>query len=269
MKRLSHASIGLRGLILTFVLIAVLTTLANCLVVAYGVQRDALVHSALEANRAYAFKVATSIDGFLHSVHERLNYSSQLLGRNFSIQPLLKAEVLRLQAQDSELNTVLVVDAAGTIVQTHPELPEMGSPVVAQEVLQALVEQRPMVSHAYRAPGGKLIVFISQPIFDPAGQYLGLIGGAIQLEQHGIMHNLIGEHQLNGAFALVADDNRRLLYHPEHRRIGETLSYSATVDAALRGDQGGMQTDNYQGVLMLAGFAQAINANWAVVTQRH
>lgn len=240
----------------------------NCLVVAYGVQRNALIHSVLEANRAYAFKVATSIDSFLHSVHERLNYSSQLLGHNFSNQQFLKAEAFRLQAQDSELDTVMVVDAVGTVLQTHPDLAEIGSTVVDTEMKRALDEQRPLVSHAYRAANGKLIVFVSQPIFSPAGQYLGLVGGSIQLEQHGVMHNLIGEHQLNGTFAFVADDNRRLLYHPEYQRVGDILSSSATVDAALGGEQGQMEAVNYQGVPMLAGFAQVVDANWAVVTQQ-
>lgn len=267
MKRSSQFPIGLRGLMLTFVLIAVLSTLANCLLVAYTVQRDALIHSALEANRAYAFKVATSIDGFLRSVHERLNFSSQILGQDFSMQSM-KAESYRLQAQDSELDTVLVVDAAGTIMQSHPELHEVGSTVTTKEMMQALKQQRPMVSHAYTAANGKLIVFVSQPIFNPAGQYLGLIGASIQLEQHGVMHNLIGEHQLNGTFAFVADDNRRLLYHPERKRIGDKLSSSATVDAALRGEQGEMQASNYEGVPMLAGYAQVVGANWAVVTQQ-
>ncbi|MDD2056631.1 sensor domain-containing diguanylate cyclase [Pseudomonas sp. GD03860] len=267
MKSPSQSSIGLRGLILTFVLIAVLFTLANCLLVAYSVQRDALIHSALEANRAYAFKVATSIDGFLRSVHERLTFSSQILGRDFSPQSL-KAESYRLQAQDSELDTVLVVDAAGTVLQSRPDLLEVGSTVVAREMKFALQEQRPMVSHVYTAANGKLIVFVSQPIFNPSGQYLGLIGGSIQLEQHGVMHNLIGEHQLNGTFAFVADANRRLLYHPDQKRIGEALISSATVDAAIRGEQGQMQASNYQGVPMLAGYAQVADAKWAVVTQQ-
>ncbi|WP_085726284.1 sensor domain-containing diguanylate cyclase [Pseudomonas sp. R37(2017)] len=267
MSRINASWIGLRGLILIFVLLAVLATLCNSLFVAYGVQRDALVHSALEANRAYAFKVASSIDGFLRSVHERLSYSSQLIGREFLDRQLVKAEAIRLQTQDSELDTVLVVDAGGTILQSYPETPEIGTKISSGELLQALEQQRPMVSHAYMA-GGKLIVFISQPIFSPTGLYLGMIGGAVQLEQRGVMYSLMGEHQLGGTFALVADDNRRILYHPEQQRIGESINFSATVDAALRGEHGHMQAINFQGVPMLSGYAQVFDAHWAVIAQQ-
>ena len=265
---MTPSSIGLRGLILIFVLVAVTATLCNSLVVAYGVQRDALVHSALQANRAYAFKVASSIDGFLRSVQERLKYSSQVLGGDFANPQLLKAEANRLQAQDSELDTVVIVDAAGRILQTDPKLPEMGQAIASQELKRALAARRPLVSHADFGPRGKLIVLVSQPIFAADGQYLGIVVGSIALEKRGVMLDLIGAHQLDGTFAFVADDNRRLLYHPDHRRIGEVLSTSATVDAALRGEQGEMQAINYLDVPMLAGYAPVVLADWAVVAQQ-
>ena len=47
MSKVLSSRIGLRGLVLGFVLLAVLSTLCNSLITAYSVQRDALVHSAL------------------------------------------------------------------------------------------------------------------------------------------------------------------------------------------------------------------------------
>ncbi|MDR0207591.1 MAG: sensor domain-containing diguanylate cyclase [Pseudomonas putida] len=269
MARSVSTFIGLRGLILILVLLAVLATLCNGLFVAYGVQRDALVHSALEANRAYAFKVASSIDEFLRSVHERLDYSSRLLGSEFTSARVLRREAVRLQAQDSELDAVLIVDAQGKILEAYPDMPDIvGSTAPSKEVHQALVERRPLVSHVYTAATGQLVVFVSQPVFDPKGTFLGIVGGSVHLEQHGVMHTLIGAHQLKGSLAFVADDNRRLLYHPDRQRIGEVLTSSAPVDAALQGKQGQMQAVSYQGVPMLAGFAQVDGAHWAVVAQQ-
>lgn len=268
MGRMTPSSIGLRGLIFIFVLLAVTATLCNSLVVAYGVQRDALVHSALEANRAYAFKVASSIDAFLRSVQERLQYSSQLLGRDFANPQLQKAEAVRLQSQDSEMDTLVIVDAAGRILQSHPDLPQVGKQISLPELKRALAARRPMISHADTGASGKLIVLVSQPIFAADGQYLGLVAGSIALEKRGVMLELIGAHQLDGTFAFVADDNRRLLYHPDHSRIGEVLSSSVTVDAALRGERGEMQAINYLGIPMLAGYAPVVEADWAVVAQQ-
>jgi len=97
---------GLRGLTLLFVLLAVLATLGICLAVAYGVQREALIGSTLESNRAYASKVASSISEFLNSVQDRLKFSSQRVASHMDETAVLNDEVLRLQAQDSELDVV-------------------------------------------------------------------------------------------------------------------------------------------------------------------
>ncbi len=268
MSKVLSSRIGLRGLVLGFVLLAVLSTLCNSLITAYSVQRDALVHSALEANRAYAFKVASSIDQFLYTVNERLKYSSQRLGSDFANRALLEEEARRLQAQDSELNTVLITDPAGKVLQAYPPAVPIGSTVGSDELHQALNVRRPMVSQAFTSTSGKLIVFVSQPVFSPTGEYLGLVGGSVFLQQRGVMHSLIGEHHLDGAFAFVADGNRRLLYHPDQQRIGEVLGWSETVDKALLGDNGPLETVNYHGVPMLAGFAHVQGSNWAVVVQQ-
>ncbi|WP_210668033.1 sensor domain-containing diguanylate cyclase [Pseudomonas protegens] len=268
MSKVLSSRIGLRGLVLGFVLLAVLSTLCNSLITAYSVQRDALVHSALEGNRAYAFKVASSIDQFLYSVNERLKYSTQRLGSDFANRALLEEEAHRLQAQDSELNTVLITDPAGRVLQAYPPAVPIGSTVSSDELHEALNVRRPMVSQAFTSTNGKLIVFVSQPVFSPTGEYLGLVGGSVVLQQRGVMHSLIGEHHLDGAFAFVADGNRRLLYHPDQQRIGEVLGWSETVDKALVGDSGTLETVNYHKVPMLAGFAHVQGSNWAVVVQQ-
>lgn len=270
MKKFAPASISLRGLILIFVLLAVIATLCNSLFVAYGVQRDALINSALEGNRAYAFKVASSIDEFLRSVDERLGYSSKVLGSQFNDPQVLKNEVERLQAQDTELNSVVVIDANGKALQIYPEQPLItGTNIDSSEVQEALKAQRPLVSHAYETATGNLIVFISHPVLSPSGQYLGLIGGSIFIKQRGVLHTLIASHALlDGTYAFVADDNRRLLYHWDQHRIGDVLPFSPTVDAALQGERGTMEAPNYKGIDMLAGYAQVERAHWAVVTQQ-
>lgn len=270
MSKRAARFISLRGLILMFVLLAVLATLVNSLIVAYGVQRDALIHSALEADRAYAFKVASSIDEFLRSTQSRLKYSSQILGSHFTEPGVLKAEAMRLQGQDAELNSVLIVDASGKSLQAYPEIPLIvGITLNSAEVQQALKAQRPMVSDGYVSAAGNLIVFISQPIFSPSGQFLGIIGASIYVQEQGVLHSLIASHfHIDGTSAFIADENRRLLYHPDRRKIGEVLRISSTVDAALRGERGAMEAVSYDGVAMLSGYAQVSGANWAVVSQQ-
>ncbi len=270
MKYLRPTSISLRGLMLTFVLLAVMATLCNSLWVAYGVQRDALIHSRLEANRAYASKVASSIGQFLTSAHHHLGYSSHMVARDFHNPVLLKDEVVRLHAQDTDFNAVRVIDASGKVLQAYPDQAHLiGTTAISEEVQQALNERRPRVSHGYVTVTGNLIVFISNPIFSATGEFLGIIGASVFIREQGVLHTLIGNHfHHDGTFAFVADDNRRLLYHSDPPRIGEVLTSSPTVDAALRGENGAMDVPNSRGVQMLAGYAQVANANWAVVAQQ-
>lgn len=108
--------VNLRGLILCIVLASVLATLCNSLVVAYRVQRDALIHSTLESNAAYAAKVASSIGEFLRAAHNNLNYSAKILGKHWDDPQVLHEEALRLEAQDQYFNSVEILDANGKVL---------------------------------------------------------------------------------------------------------------------------------------------------------
>jgi len=270
MKRWSRKPLTLRALILVFVLLAALATLGNSLVVAYNVQRAALIHSTLEANRAYAAKVASSIGEFLGSARRNLAYSSGILANHFGEAPVLHAEAMRLQAQDTFFNSIIIVDASGKVLQAYPDsLQIVGTTLRSEAVQEALRLKQPKISQAYESIAGNLVVLISQPITSPSGEYLGLVGGSVYILKPSVLHSIIGSHfQQEGTFAFVADANRRLLHHPDRKRVGELLGHSNTVDAALRGESGSMEVLNYKGVPMLAGFAQVPDANWAVVAQQ-
>ncbi|MFJ4542874.1 diguanylate cyclase [Pseudomonas sp. NPDC088885] len=270
MKLSRPLPIDLRGLILLFVLLSVVATLCNSLYVAYRVQRDALIHATLEANGAYAAKVASSIGEFLGAAHNHLSYSATVLGDHWDEPGALRKEAMRLQAQDTDFNSVTILDANGQVLQAYPDsLQIVGATLQSQGIQQALKERRPLVSEVYVSSAGNLVVFVSQPVFSPSGVFLGVVGGSVYLLEQSAFHTVISRHfHHDGTFAFVADGNRRLLYHPDSKRIGEVLGWSLTVDAALRGESGTLQGDNYRGVPMLAGYARVPEANWAVVVQQ-
>jgi diguanylate cyclase (GGDEF)-like protein len=234
------------------------------------VQRDALIHSTLEANGAYAAKVASSIGEFLGAAHSRLTYSANTLAEHWNDPLVLREEAVRLQAQGTDFNSIAIVDARGTVLQAYPDTLQIaGNPLSSQGIVQALKERRPLVSTAYVSLAGNLVVFISQPVFNPSGEFLGVVGGSVYLLKQGVFHTVISSHfHHEGTFAFVADGNRRLLYHPDQKRIGDILGSSSSVDAALRGEGGSMAAPNYKGVPMLTGFAPVPDAHWAVVVQQ-
>ncbi len=260
----------LRTLILGMVLLACLATLANTLYVAYRVQQAALVQSSLLANQAYASKVASSMNAFITSARDHLRYSATLLATGMFDAKLRVAEARRLQAQDQDFNSIVIVNAQGRILAAYPDIRQIASSrQSSSEILQAVDSRKSHISNAYTSRRGDLVVFISEPILAPDGAYLGLIGGSVFLKKESELHTVIGAHYQNdGSYAFVADANRRLLYHPDHARIGSVASGSPTIEAALRGETGNLDAPNYLGIPMLAGFAPVADVQWAVVAQK-
>lgn len=270
MKRLWPLPLDLRALILLFVLLSVLATLCNSFIVAYRVQRDALIHSTLESNSAYAAKVASSVGAFLQSAQGRMKYSAGVLAAHWNEPEALRSEANRLQQQDADLNAIAITDASGRVLQTAPEvLKNEGSTLDSTSMQQALREQRPLISSAYTSVSGHLVIFISQPIITASGEFLGVIGGSIYLMQKSALHTVISRHfHHEGTFVFVTDGNGRLLYHPDRQRIGEILDRSKTLVAALRGETGAMDVADDKEGQLLAGYAQVPDAHWAVVAMQ-
>ena len=259
--------LNLRNLILLLALAAALVTLVNGFLVTYTVQKATLEDNALAANRAYAAKLAESIDDSLAADLDKLAYSARLIGQTFSDRDLMSREAKRLLEQDRSFNTLVIADHDGTVLVTEPaDLNIAGHKMRYQD---ALHEQRALISPAFESIAGNLIVFVSQPIRGKEGEYLGLIGGAIHLGKPNSLHSLIGSHfHLDTSSVYLVDQSRRLIYHSDPTRIGEHIHHNAIIDAVLRGESGAMQARNSRGVEMLAGYAYVPGSQWGVVVQQ-
>ncbi|VVP54831.1 hypothetical protein [Pseudomonas fluorescens] len=144
MKTSMPLPIDLRGLIIFFVLLAVLMTLVSSFIVAYRVQRDALVHSTLEANAAYAAKVASSISEFLDLAHGHLNYSAEVLATHWNDPVVLREEPVRLQEQDTDFNSIVIMDGGGWVLRVYPDaLQIVRSTLRSEGIPRALTERHP------------------------------------------------------------------------------------------------------------------------------
>ncbi|MBH3428923.1 sensor domain-containing diguanylate cyclase [Pseudomonas alkylphenolica] len=261
--------INLRGLIFFVVILSVLATLANGLIVAYRIQRDALIHSTLDANSAYAAKVASSIGDFLLAAQSRLKFSAEVLSAHWDDPAVIRAEAMRLQAQDADFNSIVIVDDKGKVIQAYPDTLQIVGSTVRPDGLQfVLAKQRPLISGAYVSVGGNQVVAISQPIFNASGQFLGAIAGSVYLLKQSTLYSVISNHfHQEGTSAWVTDGDRRLLYHPDQKRIGQEANGNAAVAVALQGSSGSMQLNTDTGDSMLTGYAPVPLANWAVVVQ--
>ncbi|WP_110972648.1 sensor domain-containing diguanylate cyclase [Pseudomonas huaxiensis] len=260
----------LRSLILLLTLITALVTLLNSFYASYRVQYQLLIDNALEANHAYASKLASSTETYLQASQQQLAYAADLLGEHFDDLAQLNHEAVRLRLQTNTFNSIVITDDEGVVRSTSPDtLQILGKKLQSEGALAALRERRPLISSPYMSAANNLIIFISQPVFDKAGRYRGLIGGSIYLKHKSILNELLGEHYYkNGSYLYVVDSNRRLLYHPDADRVGSIVGSNSLIDTLGTRDNGTQRVINSQGMDMLAGFASVPSAHWGIVAQR-
>ncbi|QXH59141.1 sensor domain-containing diguanylate cyclase [Pseudomonas maumuensis] len=237
----------------------------------YRVQRQLLIDSALEANRAYAAKLAAVTETTLGNALQQLAYSASQCALHPDDDQLVQAEIDRLQQQSNLFNSTLRVDAQG-VVRTLSPAPLQhlaGTQASSPAALEALRERRTLVSTPFLSVANNLLVIVSQPIFDANGHYQGYIGGSLYLRERNLLNSLLGTHfYQNGSYLYVVDRNRRLLFHPDSQRVGTLVGDNTLLDELPGLLQGTRRLVNSQGVEMLAGFATVPSTGWAIVSQQ-
>ncbi|WP_343655023.1 sensor domain-containing diguanylate cyclase [Cupriavidus sp.] len=267
---MARQKIDLRTLILGLTLTACVVTLANCLYAAYRIERQTLVERSLEANRAYSARVASSIDGFLREAQFRFQQAGERLADRFDDPEARHDALERLTSLGQDFDAVAIVNAEGRIVAALPETLHLEQRTVeSPEQISAVRGRKPMVSNAYQSIAGNLVIFVSVPIFDRHGTYLGLIGGSIHLLKGGRLNELMSHHFfLTDSEVYVVDGRRQLLFHPATARIGSVAAANPATEHALSAGQGSVETVDAAGHAMLAGYASIPTAHWAIVSQQ-
>ncbi|WP_081798240.1 sensor domain-containing diguanylate cyclase [Pseudomonas sp. RL] len=244
--------------------------LVNSFYASYRVQEQMLIDASLEANKVYARKLADSTERHLVDALRQLAYGAgELAGQMENVQKIDEV-ARRLRLQTKSFNSVAVVDQDGRVLGVSPEtLQLLGVQLESEGAVAALKARRPLVSEAYVSAADNLLISLSHPIHDVSGQYRGYVGGTIYLQKGSILHDLLGEHfYRDGSYLYVVGKERRLLYHPEAKRIGTQVGANALLDELPEWGDGARRTVNSQGVDMLAGYAIVPSTGWGIISQR-
>ncbi|MFC5601746.1 sensor domain-containing diguanylate cyclase [Sporosarcina koreensis] len=265
--------LSLKYLIGLVALLSVLLTLAASIISGYRVEQQSLITNTLETNRSYAVKMAQSTESYLtmtlQSMKESANQVAPILGQENAEEKLLN-EVNRMKKQTNTFNSVSIVAKDGEILAVSPEtLALKGRKLDSIGGREALKKREAFISQPYIGLTGRLIIYLSHPIFNSDGDYLGLVGGTIYLKEENILQQVLGEHfYKDGSHVYVIDTSGRIIYHQDPRRINDMVAENEVVQQLMAGKSGAMEVVNTEGVEMLAGYATIPTANWGVVTQR-
>lgn len=263
----------LKKLILSVALLSVILTLFSSILAGYRVNQATLVEGTLETNRVYVQKISQMTDNFMERTLQSLAVSSTDISTYFNDEDaaeLLTEEANRLMNQSNTFNSVVITSAEGIILATSPQtLAIVGNKINSPGSIQALKEKKPLISNPYVSATNRLIVFISSPIFDQSGTFLGYVGGSIYLLEKNILNELLGEHYYkDGSYVYVVNEEGRLLYHEDKNRINEVVTGNAVIEKIKKGQSGAERVINTKGKDMLAGYGYIPTAKWGIVSQR-
>ncbi|MCI1696421.1 sensor domain-containing diguanylate cyclase [Aneurinibacillus aneurinilyticus] len=263
--------LSLRHLIIFVALLSVVLTLVGSLWSGYHTGKHTLITNALETNRVYAQKLAETTDLFLKSTLQTLQFSSTDIApfMQKDEQKLLD-EANRLKMQNNTFNSIIITNAQGEILATSPQsLQIKGKMLVSPGGQQALKEKKPLISKPYTAITGRLVIFISHPIFDKRGNYLGLVGGTLYLKESNILYELLGKHfYQDGSYVYVVDGDGRIIYHENQQRVNDVVVENPVVQKLIQGKGGAERVINTKNQDMIAGYSYIPIADWGVVSQR-
>lgn len=262
--------INLRQLILVLSVFSMLVTLVAGLAGAYRVQRQQLIDDVLSVNEAFAAKLASTASDMLLQAQRSMAYSADIMVKSGMDPMVQQAEADRLRQQGIGFNSVSVTDRHGMITVIAPSsLNVKGRQVDTDEPLSVLRHRAPMISKPFVTVLGNLAVVMTHPLYTPDRRYLGYVAGTLYLKADGGVSRLFGQQYFHDeTYVYVVDSSRRLIYHPQPERIGQSVLGNPAIDAVLDGHSGHQRLINSQGIDMLAGYARVPAADWGVVVQR-
>ena len=259
-------------LLLLIVALGVLTAMiafVNALAAAQIVQKEQLIARSLEANRAYAAKLAATVDLYIGSVQRQLEVSASRLPALLSSPQALAAEAARVARQSDGVVAAFVADRDNRVIAFESLAPELTQkPAMLSRVE---IDQREVAGHVsavYLSADGFPIVLFSQPIRDAEGSYLGLLGAVIFLQQDNELDRLVSVHfHHDGSNVYVVDSGGKVLVHQDKSLIGTNESGNVVVDALGRGEAGAVAVTGTRGKRYFAGYAPMRSGKWGVVVQ--
>ncbi|WP_312113393.1 sensor domain-containing diguanylate cyclase [Brevibacillus reuszeri] len=260
--------ISLVTLLTGLVSMSVALTVTILLISSYQSKKQALINTTLTLNHTSALKMSHTIDSLIKSMRSSLRYSSNLFSKSLSVEEgYSKLELIR--HTNNYFNSITVVDETGLVRYVSPEsIGTVGQHITTETAKTALALKKSYISKPYvTASTNRLIVFISEPIFEENGNYRGFIAGTIYLHENNILNTIFGSNptdELDSSFYIVGSDGH-LLYHRDTNRIGEDISENQAVRKLIQGKSGYEQMVNLRGETVLSAYVKVPENGWGVV----
>ncbi|MET3292281.1 UNVERIFIED_CONTAM: diguanylate cyclase (GGDEF)-like protein [Brevibacillus sp. OAP136] len=265
----SQKKISLATLMTALVFLSVVLTVTILIAASYQSKKRTLIDTTLTLNYSSAVKMGQTIDSLFKSMRSSLLYSAEVLSKVKTMDTADVTAQLELMRHSSNyFNSLVLVNENGIVQNASPiTAGTIGNPIVAEEAKTALAAKKPYLSKPYITTKSKrLILFMSQPIFDGNGNYRGFIGGTIYLNEKNILNMIFDSNPTDkwGSYFYIVASDGRLLFHRDKKRIGEDISANTIVHKLIAGQSGSERMVNLHSEEMLAGYVKVRENGWGV-----
>lgn len=252
-------------LLISFTMIGILSI---TLFSGYYVTKQNLINNSLEINRVYSMKLAQLSEEVFGGMQSNLQIKASEMSAEIDNPEKLSEKLADLISSSKNFNSLSIVDREGVVLATSPEIGIVGKKLATEGPTEALRERKPLISKPYKAATGRLLILVSTPLWSEKNEYLGFLSGTIYLQQDNIIHDILDEHfSTDGSYVWVVDTSGMLIYHPDAKRIGETISENEVNLKVQRHESGAQQVTNSEGKKFLAGYTYIKSSKWGVVSQ--
>ncbi|AWB45222.1 diguanylate cyclase [Paenibacillus sp. CAA11] len=268
----SPKKVSLTVLLSGIVILSFLITIIIAVTASSKSERELLYGRTLEMNRSDAIRTSNTMNMLFKSMRGNLEeITREVADMDPKRDSSLIQERLDLVNKSSNyFNSLSWIGLDGRVLNiTPPSVNLVGKQLKTEAVKEALASRRPEISEPYIGTTGRLIVLMTQPIFDSKGNYRGIMGGTLYLQEDNILSSIFGLNHVDqvGSYFYVVDSKGSLIYHPNKDRLGEDVSMNPIVQNLKQNMSGKERVINTKGVAFLAGYHTVDENGWGIVVQ--
>ncbi|RBW69678.1 sensor domain-containing diguanylate cyclase [Bacillus taeanensis] len=270
-KFLFNRKLKLTTLLISLVSASVIFTTLILLFSSYQSEKESLTNTYLSLNYSKADKLSCSVDSVFRSMKMSLEETANFIAEQDDMTDEDIQEQLELLRNNSRyFNSLSWIDETGLVRNIAPLSVGLKGETIKSGVTKEVLDLKsPALTAPYTAPTGRLIVLMSQPLYDGENNYKGIIGGAVYLQERNILNEILGNDIVDnsGSYYYVVGPGGKLLFHPESTRIGETVTANPVIRKLMQGESGMERVTNTKGIPMLAAYSMIPETGWGVVQQ--
>jgi nitrate/nitrite-specific signal transduction histidine kinase len=265
---------GLSTKIIGWTFFPTLVILATVALVTYGayqsVTDDLVLAKDQELTRLSASQLSAAMKEYTDSLAEIASTSDMRQANPLYQGMALERFSNRLVIFDGG---VVVLDNFGVLVAAYPNRPfDLGLDWSSREYFRQIVHSsRPVFSGILPdGPQHADVIVAAVPILGEQGELIGVLAGMFRTGARevsafygGIVKQRVGE---NGNMYIV-DSFGRVIYHQDSTQIGNDISSSQVVQAAMAGGSGAIRTNDEEGNKIVAGYASIPGTPWFLINK--